>query len=301
MSIIKTLSVGNGDMFYIKHGSSNFTIIDCNMDENNREDIVNEIISESKNKDITRFISTHPDEDHIHGLKYLDEKIHILNFYCVENQATKKDETEDFKHYCALRDGEHHYYVYKGCKRKWMNEDDDEKKYGSSGINFLWPQTDNQFYLDALDAAKAGDAFNNLSPIFTYSLQNGVTCMWMGDMKHDFLENIQDDIDWPSVDILFAPHHGRDSGKVSKKVLEKLTPKVIIVGEAPSEHLNYYNGYNTLTQNSTGNITFKNEQSKTEIYVENSNYKYDKSFLKNEGICDCELGVYIGTLMLEGK
>lgn len=85
MSIIKTLSVGNGDMFYIKHGSSNFTIIDCNMDENNREDIVNEIISESKNKDITRFISTHPDEDHIHGLKYLDEKIHILNFYCVEN------------------------------------------------------------------------------------------------------------------------------------------------------------------------------------------------------------------------
>ena len=66
--------------------------------------IVNEIISESKNKDITRFISTHPDEDHIHGLKYLDEKIHILNFYCVENQATKKDKTEDFKHYCALRD-----------------------------------------------------------------------------------------------------------------------------------------------------------------------------------------------------
>ena len=40
MSILKTLSVGEGDLFYIKHGSSNFTIIDCNMDENNREDIV---------------------------------------------------------------------------------------------------------------------------------------------------------------------------------------------------------------------------------------------------------------------
>ena len=40
MSILKTLSVGDGDLFYIKHGSSNFTIIDCNMDENNREDIV---------------------------------------------------------------------------------------------------------------------------------------------------------------------------------------------------------------------------------------------------------------------
>lgn len=37
MSIIKSLSVGNGDMFYIKHDSSNFTIIDCNMDETNKK------------------------------------------------------------------------------------------------------------------------------------------------------------------------------------------------------------------------------------------------------------------------
>ena len=44
MSIIKSLSVGNGDMFYIKHGSSNFTIIDCNMDDTNREMITDEII-----------------------------------------------------------------------------------------------------------------------------------------------------------------------------------------------------------------------------------------------------------------
>ena len=80
MSIIKSISVGNGDMFYIKHGSSNFTIIDCNMDDTNKQKITDEIISESNNKDITRFISTHPDEDHIHGLKYLDDKIGILNF-----------------------------------------------------------------------------------------------------------------------------------------------------------------------------------------------------------------------------
>ena len=38
MSIIKSIAVGNGDMFYIKHGSSNFTIIDCNMDEENKKE-----------------------------------------------------------------------------------------------------------------------------------------------------------------------------------------------------------------------------------------------------------------------
>lgn len=106
MSVIKSISVGNGDMFYIKHGSSNFTIIDCNMDDTNKKEITDEIIEESKEKDIIRFISTHPDEDHIHGLKYLDDQIGIANFYCVENQATKSDETEDFKRYCELRDSE---------------------------------------------------------------------------------------------------------------------------------------------------------------------------------------------------
>ena len=119
MSIIKSFSVGNGDMFYIKHGSSNFSIIDCNIDDDNEKTILDEIVSEKEGKVITRFISTHPDEDHLHGLKKLDDKIGILNFYCVKNEAIEEDETEDFKHYCGLRDGEHHYYVSKGCKRTY--------------------------------------------------------------------------------------------------------------------------------------------------------------------------------------
>ena len=145
MSIIKSISVGDGYMFYIKHNSSNFTIIDCNMDDTNKKSITDEIISESKQKDIKRFISTHPDEDHIHGLKYLDDSIGILNFYCVANEATKEDETEDFKRYCELRDSDKKsFYLYKDCSRCWMNTNDEEKKYGSSGINILWPIVDNK-------------------------------------------------------------------------------------------------------------------------------------------------------------
>ena len=51
MSVIKSFSVGNGDMFYIKHESDNFTIIDCNMDDTNKERIVSEI-QEAKNEKI---------------------------------------------------------------------------------------------------------------------------------------------------------------------------------------------------------------------------------------------------------
>ena len=70
MSIIKSFSVGNGDMFYIKHNSDNFSIIDCNLEDENEEAIVDEIIQQKTGKQIVRFISTHPDQDHIQGLKY---------------------------------------------------------------------------------------------------------------------------------------------------------------------------------------------------------------------------------------
>lgn len=105
MSIIKSFSVGNGDMFYIEHNSDNFTIIDCCYEtEDQREVNFEEIRKISKSKGITRFISTHPDEDHIKGLPELDKKIGILNFYVVKNSAVKDVNTENFIKYCALRD-----------------------------------------------------------------------------------------------------------------------------------------------------------------------------------------------------
>ena len=50
MSIVKSFSVGEGDMFYIDHNSDNFSIIDCCMDDSNKEDIVAEINDRCKSK-----------------------------------------------------------------------------------------------------------------------------------------------------------------------------------------------------------------------------------------------------------
>ena len=103
MSVIKSFSVKNGDMFYIKHDSDNFSIIDCNLVEEKKEDIITEIIDEGNEKYVIRFISTHPDKDHLLGLSELDNKLNIKNFYCVENNI-KLDNEEDFNKYCELRD-----------------------------------------------------------------------------------------------------------------------------------------------------------------------------------------------------
>ena len=294
MSKIKSFSVGNGDMFYIKHGSDNFTIIDCSLSEDNSKRILDELVSERYGKGITRFISTHPDQDHIGGLAKLDDKMEILNFYCVKNSATKEDKTTDFKRYCELRD--HHkkaFHIYKGCTRKWMNEKNSER--GSSGINILWPDRTNQEFKDALARAAKGESPNNISPIIKYSLNDGITALWMGDLEADFMESIKDKIKLSKADIMFAPHHGRKSGRVPKKWLDEIKPGIIIVGEAPSEHLEYYKSYNTITQNSAGDIVFECEDGAVHIYVSEKGYSAD--FLNNAGLPTGD-GYYLGTLKL---
>lgn len=295
MSIIKSISAGNGDMFYIKHESSNFTIIDCNMEDTNRQKITEEIISESSGKNIIRFISTHPDEDHIHGLKYLDDKIGILNFYCVANKSTKSDETDDFKKYCELRDSDKKsFYIYQGCSRHWMNQNDEERDYGSSGINILWPITDNEDYKNELLNAKEGKSPNNISPIIKYSLNNGVTVLWFGDLENSFMEKIKDTIELPNADIIFAPHHGRSSGKIPKEWMESISPKIVIIGEAPSEKINYLSNCNTITQNTAGDIILDCKSGIVDIYVSNENYSVN--FLENNKKSSAYGATYIGTL-----
>ena len=106
------------------------------------------------------------------------------------------------------------------------------------------------------------------------------------------MENIEDDVTLSKVNILFAPHHGRDSGKIPKSMLDILKPDIIIIGEAPAANLNYYQGYNTITQNTAGDITFVNDGDEIHIYVSNKNYSVN--FLKNRN--KSEYNYYIGTL-----
>ena len=291
MSIIKSFSVGNGDLFYINHSSDNFSIIDCNLQDDDKKLIMDEICNIGNNKGVMRFISTHPDEDHFHGVEYFDQRFSIMNFYCVKNNATKAEETESFKHYCKLRDAEKAFYIYKGCSRKWMNQNDDER--GSSGINILWPIIENENFKDALKTANNGGNANNISPIIKYSLEKGATVLWFGDLEAEFMERIENTITLPEADIVFAPHHGRSSGKLPTKWLKQVAPQIIVIGEADSSMLDYYKGYNTITQNSAKDITFKCETGKVHIYVSSSTYSVD--FLNDEGYSNGSLGYYIGS------
>ena len=270
MSTVYSYAVGNGDMFSINHNSDSFTIIDCSMSIENRYWILSHLKQQSRDRGIYRLISTHPDQDHMMGLEYLDRNIPITNFYCVKNRARKDDITEDFRRYCELRDGGQAFNLSMGCSRRWLNISDQQRD--GAGISVLWPDVDNVDFQLALREAAQGRSPNNISPIIQYSVANSGTFLWMGDLETDFLEKIGLEVTWPHIDILFAPHHGRKSGRIPASILASLDPKIIIVGEAPSQHLNYYGAYNTITQNSAGSITFECVDGFVHIYVSNDGY-----------------------------
>jgi hypothetical protein len=98
----------------------------------------------------------------------------------------------------------------------------------------------------------------------------------------------------PKVDVLFAPHHARASGKVPHGWLEQLDPGLIIIGEAPSEYLDYYSGYDIITQNSAGDLMFDCVEGKARIYAGSHTYVAD--CLEDEGLDHSHGLYYVGTL-----
>ena len=75
---------------------------------------------------------------------------------------------------------------------------------------------------------------------------------------------------------------------------------IIVIGEAPSKFLNYYSGYNTIKQNSAGDILFDCSGDKVHVYVSEADYDYDTSFLSNEGAYNSNFGYYLGSFTPKG-
>ena len=274
MSIVKSYSFPDktirGDMFYIKHDSENFTVIDCYLIDGDgrnarKDEIIKEIQKESEDR-VCRFISTHPDNDHIAGIEQLDKHWKIINFYAVDNKRPADYNDESLTCYQRLLNNKN-FPIKRGIRRAWLNETKDGK--GSSGIHFLWPDLENEKFKEALELVSMGEKINNICPIFTYRLEDGPTYMWMGDLETEMQQAYYDEYknDIPQVDILFQPHHGRKSSALPNALLEALNPKLIIIGNAPSEHIEYGDSRQTITQNTAGEIFLENDGREVHVYT----------------------------------
>lgn len=272
MATVHYLNVKQGDCSVIKHNSSHTSVIDvCNAKPRaplaeallastakaergisgnfqQKKHPVNPIsyLLEHGVSSIFRYIQTHPDMDHMDGIKALFDEFSPLNLWDTDNKKEMPSSSwvgspyneDDWKFYKHLRDTK----PKRDPKRLALLSDDrgqywnvdSEGSSGGDGLQILAPT---QELVDAANAAD--DDYNPCSYVLLYRTGGG-RIVFGGDSHDDTWDHILDNhaAAVTDIDLLIAPHHGRKSGR-SYRFLDTLKPTLTFFGNARSEHLAY--------------------------------------------------------------
>jgi competence protein ComEC len=192
---------------------------------------------------IFRFIATHPDMDHLDGIKAIFDEFGPVNFWDTDNSKeianfdSGRFSEEDWSFYKGLRNGSDpagakRLALHSGAKAPYYNQGEGGVG-GGNGLFVLSPTK--ELVANANDC----DDFNDCSYVLLY--RTGSKKIVIGGDSHDaswehILANHRSDVE--DVDLLIAPHHGRASDR-SYDFLDVLRPKLTFFGVAKSEHLGY--------------------------------------------------------------
>lgn len=166
---------------------------------------------------VWRFISTHPDMDHLSGLKRLDDEVEISEFWDTfhnktlssnPNEWPERFDMGDWKRYEKIRHeetGHHHTQPLRGTKTSTWNEDD---------IDILHPSPAYVQQLNEKCANYSNPKYNELSYVLKVNTEAGAILL-PGDIDSD--EPWEDILNYcgdqlGDVRVLKAAHHGRKNG-----------------------------------------------------------------------------------------
>lgn len=240
-----------------------------------------------KERDIThvfRFILTHPDMDHMDGVKEFFKQFSPTNFWDTNNNKAidwnkkphGKFNEADWKFYLSLRDGPKdrenptRLTLYSDSRGQYYNVAADGSD-GGDGLHILAPAPEL-----VKDANLDGKDYHGCSYVILYKTC-GRRILFGGDSHDDTWEHIlaNHKKDVTDVDVLIAPHHGRSSDR-SYDFLDVVNPAFTLFGNAPSEHLAYgafsSRGLPKITNNQAGCVLL--DISETAISVYGTNKKF---------------------------
>jgi beta-lactamase superfamily II metal-dependent hydrolase len=316
------LNVKNGDCSIIEHGSGHVSVIDvCNSrsEANRREMSFTELVAlelsssalaeatgSRKNygqkkypenpieylqrvgiSSVFRFALTHPDMDHMDGIKDFFEVLKPGNFYDTDNtkemtggwdQSPYRE--EDWLFYKNLRDSKpetdpKRITLFSGDNgihrsRNWEGEPPGDAFYTLAPTPAL-----------VQEANEEGDEYNDASYVFMYRGAAG-RVIFSGDSHDATWEHIlaQHGEDVADVELLIAPHHGRKSGR-SYDFLETVNPALTLFGNAPAKDLAYdawrNRGLDFITNNQAGTVVVDCREPRLTVYVSNEEFARDRN------------------------
>lgn len=307
MGIFHFLNVKNGDCSIIQHPSGHVTVVDVYNASQTKdtgptplEKALVEVLGVSGNyrqkdlpvnpitymKDIGvtevfRFVLTHPDMDHMGGIKDFFREFSPANFWDSDNTCAKDfseegspHDEEDWEFYKALRDGPgqsspKRLVLHSGQRGKYYNQGEDGS-VGGDGLFILAPTP------ELITGANDSEDFNDASYVLLYRSTGGSIIM-AGDSHDATWEHIleQHTADVQDVDLLIAPHHGRKSDR-SYSFLDVLKPKLTFFGNANSEHLAYgawnYRSLPFITNNQANCMVVNTNVKPMELYITNERF-----------------------------
>lgn len=308
MPIVHFLNVKDGDCSIIQHGSGHVSVIDvCNArKEQSLEILLSEIFTANMYKSagsgnlnqksypvnpinylksfnitsVFRFLITHPDMDHMDGIKDFFEEFSPINFYDTDNNKeldfpnNSPYRIEDWEFYKTLRDTKpecdpKRLVLYSGDSGPYRTEDWDGKPPGDA-FYVLAPTP------DLVSEANKNGNYNDCSYVILYCGYGGKV-LFGGDAHDKTWKHIIDNYSSivKDIDLLVAPHHGRKSDR-DYSFLDTLNPKMTFFGNAKSEHLAYaawsYRKLPYITNNQANCMVVDVGNTNMPIYVSNETF-----------------------------
>lgn len=312
MAIIHFLNVLEGDCNIIQHETGRTTVIDISNGHNDydtaeeiavknselRKAMYEKTLVPSDKKDykqkknpdnpifylkekgiqnIFRFIVTHPDMDHLDGIKDLFDEFSIANFWDTDNKKEISDKAgsggynmEDWKFYKSIRNGK-----ISPSTRLTYFSNNSNLYYNQDNIEILSPTP------SIIKACNEKGNWNDSSYVILYTPPKANGGHWKILFAGD-----SEDLTWEhiianhaekvkNIDVLLAPHHGRDSNR-NFDFLKSLTPTITLFGNANSNHLAYAKYPGTrITNNQAGYIILDISTQHINLYVKNAEFAKD--------------------------
>lgn len=238
------LNVGKGNCTIIDFPSERLSVIDIDdsraisvsertlMEKAGKPKLTNPIdyiASEFANREIFRFILTHPDMDHMSGIKGLFEEKDVRNFWDTENDKyidpdtweTSPYDKEDWDFYQDVRQSDENPKVL-----KLYRDAEADCCWVKDSIRILAPTE------GVVKEANENEDWDHLSYVLMIEYAERKILLG-GDATKKSLEGIIEYYDegYLESDVLFAPNHG-SANHISKEILDVINPDLTVVSVA---------------------------------------------------------------------